>query len=158
MLKSVQSFDFIPSSKPESFLDLFDQRIQRVGEILSSRWGALWVFSIAFLTPIHGLLLTFHLLLLSDFILGIWAALKRNEFDFCDRLIVFFKKFIIYHICILSAFCVDRFALGNNSICIAVFGAAVAMAEFISILRNGNSIIGGSVFDDIIKKLGSKKD
>lgn len=112
--------------------------------------------SLAYLAPIHSMLIVVGILIFGDMILGIWAALKRGEEISSSRLRDTVSKMFIYHMVLILGFLVQN-DLFQGLIPVAKLSASViGMVEIKSVFENASDILGRPIFKDVIKKLGSK--
>lgn len=112
--------------------------------------------SLAYLAPIHSMLIVVGILIFGDMILGIWAALKRGEEISSSRLRDTVSKMFIYHMVLILGFLVQN-DLFQGLIPVAKLSASViGMVEIKSVFENASEILGRPIFKDVIKKLGSK--
>lgn len=112
--------------------------------------------SLAYLAPIHSMLIVVGILIFGDMILGIWAALKRGEEISSSRLRDTVSKMFIYHLVLILGFLVQN-DLFQGLIPVAKLSASViGMVEIKSVFENASEILGRPIFKDVIKKLGSK--
>lgn len=68
---------------------------------------------IAFLSPIHGIMLTVGFLIVCDTILGIWKAKKLKEKITSRALSKIISKMFLYEGTIVMFFLIDKFILGD---------------------------------------------
>lgn len=111
---------------------------------------------LAVFAPAQPVLITVGFLILSDSITGIWAAKVRGEPITSAKLRNSISKSIIYMIAVLSAFAIETTILSGIIPIMKIVAGMIAMTELISILENGNTIVGGNIFRALIAKLGSE--
>lgn len=112
--------------------------------------------SLAYLAPIHSMLIVVGVLIFGDMVLGIWAAIKREEEISSSRLRDTVSKMFIYHMVLILGFLVQN-DLFQGLIPVAKLSASViGMVEIKSVFENASEILGRPIFKDLISKLGSK--
>lgn len=109
---------------------------------------------IAFLAPIHGLMLTVGLFIVVDTIMGIWKAKKLKETISSRNLSRIISKMFLYQSTILMFFILDYFIL--NQIILVFFSvpliltkivaAVLASVEIFSIDENWRAVKGNGLW------------
>lgn len=112
--------------------------------------------SIAFLAPIHTLLIVVGVLIIGDMILGVWAAVKRGEAIRSARLRDTVSKMFIYHLVLILGYLVQTVMIEDIVPIVKIAAAAIGFVEIKSVFENAGVIIGRPVFSSLISKLGSK--
>lgn len=118
----------------------------------------LGVVIIAALAPIHTVLITVGVLVLADAVTGIWAALKRGEKVKSAALRRTVSKTIIYQMAVICGFLLERYLIGDILPISKIVAGMIGIVEFTSIMENLNTVYGGNLFKNILKKLGSQND
>ena len=116
------------------------------------------VMILMILAPIQAVMLTVGILIFTDLVTGIWAALKRKEKISSAALRRTVSKMIIYQIAIISGFLIERYVIVDTFPIVKVVAGFISLVELKSILENGNAILGTDIFKTLIAKLGSKND
>lgn len=106
--------------------------------------------------PIHNAWIATLLLVIFDYITGVWAAKKQGIPIVSARGRDSISKAFIYMSAVLIAFSIEYGMKIDalpwvKSVCIMI-----AISEFKSILENSNLILGKPIFSVLITKLGSK--
>lgn len=114
--------------------------------------------AIAILAPIHAVMITVGVLIISDLILGIWAALKRGEKITSAALRRTVSKMLIYQLAIITGFLCQHYLIEDFFPITKLIAGVIGAVEMKSILENADSINGSSIFKAIISKLGSEND
>lgn len=115
----------------------------------------LLVSCFAALAPIHPILLTVGVLIVSDTILGVWAAKRMRVPITSARLRDTVSKMFIYHIVLVSGFCVEHTLIDFVPI-VKISASMIALVELKSLYENAGMILGRPIFAELIKRLGSK--
>lgn len=110
------------------------------------------------LAPIHAVLLVVGILVIVDAATGVWAAYKRGEKIKSAGLRRTVSKTIIYQVAVICGFLLEHYLMGDIMPISKIVAGMIGVVEFKSILENSDSIYGGSLFRDILKKLGSQND
>ena len=112
--------------------------------------------SLAFLAPIHTLLIVVGVLIIGDMILGVWAAVKRGEAIRSARLRDTVSKMFIYHLVLVLGYLVETVLIDELVPIVKISAAAIGFVEIKSVFENAGIIIGRPIFSSLISKLGSK--
>lgn len=118
----------------------------------------LGLVTLAALAPIHMVMLTVGFLIFADLFTGIWAAKKRKESVSSAALRRTVSKIVIYQLAVISGFMLETYILDNVLPVAKIVAGVIGMVEFKSILENSNGIVGGNIFQLVLKKLGSEND
>jgi sugar phosphate permease len=113
---------------------------------------------IAVIAPIKAVMITVGVLIIIDLIMGIWAAKKRGETISSAALRRTVSKFLVYQLCILSAFLVQHFLIEDIIPMVNLVAGVIGMVEIKSVLENANTVLGYDIFKELLKKLGSMND
>lgn len=113
---------------------------------------------LAVFAPIKAILITTLVLVLLDFILGVWAAKKRGEIITSAGMRRSVSKLVIYEICLMLAFLCENFMTGGLLPLTKIASTFIAMVELKSNLESLNTISGTDMLSALIKKLGSAND
>lgn len=119
---------------------------------------ALGVAIIAALAPIHAMLITVHVLIATDAVTGVWAALKRDEKISSAGLRRTITKTFVYMMSIICAYLCETHLIKGILPLANIAAGAIGVVELKSILENADKIMGGSLFKSLIEKLGSVND
>lgn len=122
---------------------------------LISKFG---ILLFALVAPIQAVMTTVGFLIITDLLTGSWAAYKRGEKITSAGLRRTLSKMLIYQLCIISAFFIERHILQETLPICKIVAGVIALVEFKSLLENSNSILGVDIFKELIKKLGSRND
>lgn len=118
----------------------------------------LLISSVAALAPIKPIMIVVGILIISDLISGVWAARKRGEEITSAALGRTITKMVVYQTAVITGFLLQRYLISDALPVVNVIGGVIGMVEFKSFIENANSIIGGDVFKEIQRRLGSKND
>jgi len=114
--------------------------------------------ALAALAPIHMVMITVGFLIFSDLLTGMWAAHKRGEKISSAALRRTVSKIVIYQLAVISGFMLETYILENVLPVAKIVAGVIGMVEFKSILENSNHIVGGNIFQLVLKRLGSEND
>ena len=114
--------------------------------------------SLAALAPIHMVMITVGVLIFSDLVTGVWAALKRGEKISSAIMRRTVSKILIYQLSVICGFMLETYILDSVLPVAKIVAGVIGMVEFKSILENSNHIVGGNLFKMILEKLGSEND
>lgn len=118
----------------------------------------LGLVALAALAPIHMVMITVGFLIFADLFTGIWAARKRGEKISSAALRRTVSKIVIYQLAVISGFMLETHILDNLLPVSKLVAGVIGMVEFKSMLENSNGIVGGNIFQLVLKKLGSEND
>lgn len=118
----------------------------------------LGVSAMAALAPIKPVMITVGILIISDLISGVWAAHKRGERITSAALGRTITKMVVYQTAVITGFLLQRYLLADALPVVNLVGGVIGMVEFKSFIENANSIVGGDILKEVIKKLSSKND
>jgi hypothetical protein len=116
------------------------------------------ISAVAALAPIKPVIITVGVLVISDLISGIWAAVKRKEPITSAALGRTVTKMVVYQTAVVTGFLLQIHLLGNALPVINIVGGLIGLVEFKSFLENANYIVGGDIMKEILRRLGSKND
>ncbi len=119
---------------------------------------ALLIAIVALLAPIHAMIITVHVLIAADAVMGMWAALKRGEKITSAGLRRTITKTFVYMMSIICAYICQTYLIKDILPLANIAAGAIGVVELKSILENADNIIGGSLFKALIAKLGSIND
>lgn len=119
---------------------------------------ALALSVIAVFAPVKAVMITAGVLVLSDLIVGLWAATKRKEAIESSGLRRTVTKTVVYQVAIMVGFITERYLLGDLIPVGKLIGGMIGVVELKSILESLNEINGTPVFSSIVTKLGSAND
>lgn len=117
---------------------------------------SLIISAIAVLAPVHSILIVTGILIVLDFITGIWAAYKREEKIKSARMRDSVTKMVIFQVAVISGFLMEKYLLDNSIPVSKIVAGVIAATEGLSLFENLNTISGKNVFGALIEKLGSK--
>lgn len=110
---------------------------------------------VAFLTPLKVNIGAVCILVVADFLLGIWAAKSRDEAFSKERGFKTLRKLIGYPIALMVA-AVAETQLFDGVLIMRILAGFIASAELISTLKH-LAVITGLPFEDVFARLGNKK-
>ena len=111
---------------------------------------------VAFLTPIHTLMLVVGALMILDLITGVWAAVKRGEPITSRRMGRTVGKMLVYQLAIISGYLIE-YGLGGLLPVSKLVGAAITLVEGTSVLENLNKLSGVNILKSVLDRLTSQK-
>ena len=114
------------------------------------------VVLVAILAPIQATLLTTLALVVCDMITGIIAARKRGEKITSAKMRNTLSKLLIYEMLVIISYFTQIYLLSNAFPVTNLITGIIGMTELKSCLENSESILGSSLFDSIVQKLGSQ--
>lgn len=117
---------------------------------------SLTISAIAVLAPVHSILIVTGILIVLDFITGIWAAYKREEKIKSARMRDSVTKMVIFQVAVISGFLMEKYMLDNSIPVSKIVAGVIAATEGLSLFENLNTISGKNVFGALIEKLGSR--
>ncbi len=109
-------------------------------------------------TPIKPILLTILFLIFIDLITGLIAAVKQNVPITSAGLRRTISKVIIYQLVVIVGFLCETYLTGPLMPVCRLLTTLIGLVEMRSILENCDKINGSSIFDAIIKRIGSQND
>lgn len=122
------------------------------------QYGIYLLISItAVFAPINSTIITVLTLIMMDFVLGVYAAIKRGEEITSAGFRRTVSKIFVYEIVILASFLGETYLLHGVMPMVKLVSGVIALTELKSILENSADITGLN-FKWLIKKLGSKND
>lgn len=123
--------------------------------MLKEKWiGPILLVFLTSIAPIHSVLTVVAVLIVSDLFLGIWAAFKKKSKITSARLRDTVTKMFIYYIVIVLGFFVQQHLVDLPIV--KITASVIGIVEIKSLFENASIILGRPIFDEIIKKLGSK--
>lgn len=112
---------------------------------------------LAIFAPIKAVMVTVGILIFGDLILGIWAASKRGENISSAAMRRTISKMFVYQLTIMTGFLLEVYIMQSILPIAKLVAGVIGMVEFKSLLENA-TVITGTDFQELIKKLGSKND
>ena len=113
---------------------------------------------LALFAPAQDLFLATGILIVADLITGIMAAHKLKQPITSAGLRRTISKMLIYNIAVGAAFLVQKYLMADLVPVSNVVSSAIGLTELKSIIENIDKIRGGSLFKEILSKLGSSND
>lgn len=115
-----------------------------------------WLLAgLAVFTPIKAVIITVGILIVADFIFGVWAAKKRGEKITSKRLRDTVTKMCVYQMAVLTGFLGETYLLEGIVPVTKLVAAIIGAVELKSLFEN-YAAISGVDFASIITKLGSQ--
>ncbi len=118
-------------------------------------WG---LALLAVFAPVKTVLITSLVLVVADFLTGVWGAWKRGEKITSGGFKQSVVKATIYELAIVLAFVAEHFLIGDLLPATKIIAALIGLTELKSILENLDSINGTPVFQTVIQKLVKKNE
>ncbi len=119
---------------------------------------ALGIAAVTALAPIQSVLVVVGILIITDFLLGVWAAKKRGEAVTSASMRRTVSKMFIYELVVIMGFLLQHYLMDDILPVAKICAGAIGMVEMKSILENADSISGSSLLKALIDKLGSSND
>lgn len=116
------------------------------------------VVILSVLAPIQAVLITVGILIVSDLITGIWAAIKKGQKIESSVMRRTVSKMFVYQLSVICGFLLEFYLLGGSIPVSKIVAGVIGMVEFKSILENCNAIVGNDIFKSALIKLGSDND
>lgn len=113
---------------------------------------------LAMFAPAKELFVATGILIVADLVTGLMAAHKLQQPITSAGLRRTVSKFVIYNVAVGCAFLVQKHLMGDLVPVSNIVSSAIGLTELKSILENVDKIRGGSLFKEIINKLGSVND
>jgi phage-related holin len=110
--------------------------------------SALLVFA-----PLKSVILTACILILADFITGVFAASKRKEAITSTGFKRTVVKLFVYETVLCLAFLAEQYMTTDLVPVQKICAAFIGLTEFKSILENLNDLAGGSMLNALINKI-----
>jgi len=110
------------------------------------------------LAPIKAQLITALVLVIMDFLTGVWAAWKRGEQISSAGLGRTCVKVAVYEFAILAAFVAQKYLIEDALPVLSIVTTFIGISELKSVLENLSSISGVDLLRALITKLASKND
>lgn len=113
---------------------------------------------LALFAPIQAAVITILVLIVTDMITGIMAAVKRKEPVTSAGLRRTLTKLFIFELILLLGFLCETYLLASFIPLSKIFSSFIALTELKSIIENLNEINGDNLLKSLIDKLGSMND
>ncbi len=91
----------------------------------------IFMIIIAFLAPIHGILITVGIAILADTAIGIWKAKKLKDPITSRKLSQIISKMFLYHSTVILFFLIDSFIL--NAIILTFFSVPFMLTKIVAL-------------------------
>lgn len=114
---------------------------------------ALLLSLIAVFAPVKAAVITAFVLVIIDFITGVWAANKRGEVITSSGFKRTVGKILLYETSICVAFLVETYLTGALLPAAKLVTALVGMAELKSVMENLSSISGSDFAKAVLTKI-----
>lgn len=116
------------------------------------------IVGLSIIAPIKTVLIATIALVFFDMIVGVIAAWKRKEPITSAGFRRTIVKLFVFETALIIGFIVQKYMLQDSMPLTNMLAAVIGLTEGKSVLENLDAIYGGSLFADLIKKLGSKND
>lgn len=113
---------------------------------------------LAIFAPAKELFIASGFLIFADLLTGITAAHKQGQPITSAGLRRTVSKLLIYNVAIASGFLVQHYFMKDAVPVSNIVSSAIGLTELKSIIENIDKIRGGSLFKEILSKLGSNND
>jgi len=115
----------------------------------------LLIATLAVLAPVKAMMIAASVLVLLDFVTGIWASLKTGNAVTSAKMGRTVTKMAVYEVAILSCFLVERYLTEDFFPLSKICAGFVGLVEAKSIIENLNAINGSPVFAGLLERLNS---
>src|SRR5262249_3171363 len=109
--------------------------------------------ALAVLAPVKPMMIAASVLVLLDFVTGVWASVKTGNKGTSAKMSRTVTKKLVYHLSILSCFLMERFLTDDLLPLSKVCAGFIGLVEVKSVLENLNAINGSPVFSGLLDKL-----
>lgn len=113
---------------------------------------------LAFLAPVHTVMLATGGMVVADLVTGIWRARKKRQKFSSFKLRRTVTKFTAYQIAVVTAMIIERYLVNVDGVPIVkTVAASIALVELQSIRENLTDILGKDIFMTLLSKLQPPK-
>lgn len=114
-----------------------------------SEWWLKAIFwCITILYPIAGIVSVIYILIIIDFIIGVWAATNSNSFH-PAKMWNTVRKLFLYQLVILAGFLIETYIIDGIIPLNKIVSGFIAMIELKSIFYNFNKIFGIDLWKEV---------
>jgi phage-related holin len=110
---------------------------------------------VAVFLPIKAILFVMLVLVIADFITGIYAAIKAKRLITSAGLKRTVGKFLIYELSVCLAFLVHQYLIGDLIPAEKIIASAIGLTELKSILENLDEITGQNTFQALLNRISA---
>jgi phage-related holin len=110
---------------------------------------------VAVFLPIKAILFVMLVLVIADFITGIYAAIKAKRHITSAGLKRTVGKFLIYELAVCLAFLVHQYLIGDLIPAEKIIASAIGLTELKSILENLDEITGQNTFQALLNRISA---
>lgn len=121
---------------------------------IQNHLNALVVSTIAFLAPIQPLMLTIGLLVVVDFIFGIYKAWKTGQEITSRKMSNTVTKMLLYNLTVISIWAIEKNITGSDIPITKISAGMICLVEFKSIDETFKLLFGFSIWGKMKKVLG----
>lgn len=107
----------------------------------------------AIMTPVLPLFVTIFVLIIADFIFGLYRAWKTNEEISSRKMSHTISKILLYELAILALFLIEKFVIMEEIPLTKIVAGVIAMVELKSIDESFMKIFGFSIYNNLKDKL-----
>ena len=108
---------------------------------------------LAILAPVKAVMMTVGVLIVADFVFGIWAAKKRGEAITSRKMGASISKALVYQVAVITAFLVERYLMEGFMPVTKIVSSMIGIVEIKSLYENCGEILGQPVFRAIYEKI-----
>lgn len=112
----------------------------------------IWAFCV-YLIPTYELIGVILLLLIIDFITGIWAAIKKGEKITAKKMGLTIDRMIVYMLGIIAAYGIQHGIAQDAIKVMMIFTTLIGVREFKSIVENIEVITGARIWSYIVSQI-----
>lgn len=113
---------------------------------------------LAIFAPAKELFIATGVLIVADLITGLMAAHKLKQPITSAGLRRTVSKMLIYNLAVACGFLVQKYMMGDLVPVSNIISSAIGLTELKSVIENIDKIRGGSLFKEILNRLGSVND
>ena len=122
-----------------------------------NKLGIFAVSCFAILLPIQPLMIVSTIMIMLDFLTGVWKSVKKGEGFSSSKMSNTVSKTVLYQIAILSSFLMETYIFGGLPVTKIVAGF-ICSVEFKSILENIGEVTGIDLWKHVAKYFVKKSD
>jgi len=112
-------------------MTLIKEELGLMSLALQNSTTTIFMIIIAFLAPIHGILITVGIAILADTIIGVWKANRLKEKITSRRLSQIISKMFLYNSTVILFFLIDSFIL--NAVLLTFFSVPFMLTKIIAL-------------------------
>ena len=107
----------------------------------------------AVITPVFPLFVTIFILIICDFLFGLYRAWKTKEEISSRKMSHTISKILLYELAILALFLIEKYVIMEEIPLTKIVAGVIAMVELKSIDESFQKIFGFSIYNNLKDKL-----